>query len=295
MNKLNYKFINTLVLLAIITLILYISKNYLFVLNEVLTPIVLSFFISYSFYPIVKYLNKKISYNLSCFIVLSIVSLILILSFYFLYQNIKVEYLSLKDEINYYLNTLFKTNYSFHLIKNSYSFVTNIIFIIVLTIYFTFNMDRIRKFFSKYKIYKIIDKSLLDFYKSFYFIIFLEALIYLVLFYIIGHPKYLFISFLSILNFLLPFIGQIILVTFVILKTRLLGYKLFILTSILLMIIPIFNNYFLEVKIYKNNLNINFIEVFLSCFIFGFLFNLTGIVLSIPLYITLKNIYFSFH
>ncbi len=294
MNKLNYKLINILIIIIIITLIIYIFKNYIFILKDIFTPIVLSFFISYSFYPIIKILDKKISYNLSCLILIFIVFILLLLLFYYLFQSIRIEYISLKDELSNYLVLFKNKSYSFHLIKNSYSFISDLIFTTILSIYFLFNMEKIRSYLYRYNIFKIIDKSLFDYYKSFYLIIFLEFLIYFILFYIIGHPKYLFISFLSILNFILPFFGQFILIVFAILKTRYLSYKIIILTSILLIIIPIFNNYFLEVKIYKSNLNISFIEVFLSCFIFGFLFDITGLIISIPLYICLKNIYFSF-
>lgn len=306
MNKINYKLINILIMLLIIISSLYLINSYTSfdMIKKIINPIILSFFLSYSFYPIIKILNKKISYNISCTIFLSVFFIFLIILIYLLFNIIKKEYLNLVIDIDQffslisyinidlsYLKKLLLSYLDIDLITNSYSYLINTILILILIIYFTYNMENIRKLFKKNILLTNIDNSLISYYKGFYLVILIEGILYTLFYFLIGHPYFLLIGFLSIITSLIPVIGSIVLNIFALISAYFINDSIFIMTSIILLILPIINNYIIEPKIYKKKVNIPFISVILSCFIFGTIFGFIGIVLSIPLYIIIKNIY----
>lgn len=303
-NKINYKLFNILILLSIITLILYLFNSYstsFELFKRIVNPIILSFFLSYSFYPIIKIINKKISYNFSCLIFLISFSLLFFISFYFLFNTLKDEYtegissihkfLDILSSFNFDITSFKKYLFSFNLISNSYSYLSFIVLVIVLIIYFTFNMEKIRSYLLKYELIKKIDFDLFSYYKGFYIVILLESIEHLFLYFIIGHPYFLLLGMLSIITSLIPVLGVIILNLFALISAYFISDSLFIMTSIILLITPIINNYFIEPKIYNKTLNLSFISIILSFFIFGNIFDFIGVILSIPFYIIIKNIY----
>lgn len=306
-NKINYNLLNVLLVLLIIISIIVLITNTFFshLINSIFLPIVLSFLISYSFYPFIKILNKKFSYNISCILFLLSLITIVFISFYFLYYSLKDEYHLIIKDINkffysynitndnlfMYLKRYLTINNSFSIINYSYSLFIQFILIIILSVYFTFNMDRIRKKLIKNELFSLIDQDLFSYYKGFYIVILLEALEHLLIYYIIGHPYYLLIGALSIITSLIPFIGPIILNIFALISAYFISNSLFFITAVVLILLPIFNNYFIEPKIYNKTICISFLSLIISCFIFSLLFSVWGFILSIPLYIAIKNIY----
>lgn len=304
MNKLNYKLINILVIILIIISLLYLFNSYsnsLNVIRNIINPIILSFFLAFSFYPVIKVINKKFSYNISCFIFITLFLFFSFISFFFLYNVLKEEFYNAildiskfiegSSYINFDIKKYLLSTGSFNLLSNSYSYFIEIILIIVLIIYFIFNMENIRNFLLRYNIFIGIDNDLFSYYKGFYIVIIIESLEHLILYFIIGHPYFLLLGMLSIITSLIPIIGSIVLNIFALISAYFISDTLFIMTSIILIVLPLINNYLVEPKVYNKTLNISFISIILSCFIFGSLFGFIGLILSIPFYIIIKNIY----
>ena len=304
----NYKLLNILVILLIVFITLNILNFYSANINSiryVISPLILSFFISYSFYPIIRLVNKKISYNKACVLVLSFITSILSLIIFFLYSSIKKQILALNYDFISFINNISFLNYDFkshlisylsienglHFLGYSYSFLIILVLVIVLIVYFSINMKNIRNNILKNELLKKIDKDLFNYYKGLYIIVLIEFFEHLILYFIIGHPYFLIIAFLAGIASIIPFVGALFLNVFALVSAYFVGSKLFILTAIILLILPFFNNYFLEPKIYHRTLNMSFISVILSCFIFGSILGVMGIILAIPLYIIIKNIF----
>ena len=67
--------------------------------------------------------------------------------------------------------------------------------------------------------------------------------------------------------------------------------ELFIASAIAMIIIPILNNYFVEVKIYSNKVQLPVLGIILSMVIFSAIFDIYGVIFCIPMYIIFKNIF----
>lgn len=306
MNKLNYKIINILLIVLIIFFIsksIYIYKDIFSVLLDILIPILVSFFISYTLYPCVLFFTKKFSYNTSSFIILVIILLIFFLIFYLSIPIFYKEIIYFSNDISYFLskysifsnilafiNNFLSFENSILFINNSASFITKFLFIFILSIYFLFNMKNIKYYFSKYDLFNSIDKDLFSYYKGFYLVILIEIIEYLVIYLLIGHPYYLLIAFLSGITSIIPFLGAIFTNLLALITSITVSIPLFIMTSVVMILVPIFNTYFVEPKIYNKTLNVPFISIIISCFTFGTLFGFLGIILSIPLYLILRNL-----
>ena len=65
-------------------------------------------------------------------------------------------------------------------------------------------------------------------------------------------------------------------------------------TAIVMIFVPLLNNYFIEPRIYKKTLKVSLISIILSCFIFGSLFGLVGIIFAIPFFLIIKNLWLFF-
>lgn len=177
MKRVNYKYINILLLLGIIYLLFLMHRPLLSIfikLIKILSPIMISFALAYILYPIVRFLNKKkIPKLLSISIVIFFVLLIIFLTCYFalpvffnqlvnlfsnltkfftnLATNYNIDTKVINEYISTYLNNI--VNYVgeiigngtiFNLINKSISYVTNTIIIFILTIYLLCDMDKIR-------------------------------------------------------------------------------------------------------------------------------------------------------
>lgn len=310
LNKLNYKIINVLFIVLIIFFIsLSISfyENIIFIILDVIFPIFLSFFIGYSLYPFAFILSKKFSYNVSSFFVLFLVFLLFFILFYLIVSIFSNDLIYFFDEVLLFLSkfsisfdftSYFKRflslDFGISLFNSGASFITSFLFILILTIYFLFNMRNIKQYFSRFSLFCVIDNDLFNYYKGFYLVILIEILEYFVIYYLIGHPYYLFIAILSGVTSVIPFFGALF-TNFIALITSISGGSLlFILTSVFMIIVPIFNSYFVEPKVYNKTLKVPLIAIVVSCFLFGSLFGFWGTFFAIPLYLIIKNLFLFF-
>ena len=224
-NKINYKLVN-FTLITIIIFFIMITKdvwiNLYNILKQALSPVIIAFVLAYVFNSLIPLINFKGGHTLKKVIVLVIFFLILIsiiiLSFPLLIKNgiELINYLIplLKDiikieSINSYLVGILNkilsilTNNGITLIKSSLNTFSNIILIIILSIYFLFNMESIKKFILKivykkqtvYNILKNIDYKLTSYLKSIFIITLIEMIEYTLIYFFIGHPYYLLIGY----------------------------------------------------------------------------------------------------
>ena len=193
---------------------------------------------------------------------------------------------SFYKEIN--SNLLIKNGIS--IINNGTKIITRIIIVLVLFICFLFNMEKIINYLRKYKLFDMINNDLYNYYKGFYLVTAIEIVEYLIIYLIIGHPYYLFLSFLNGFSNLIPSFGAMLPNSIALVSSYNISKSLFFKTSIVMIVVPLINSYFIEPKIYNQTLKVSFVSIILSCFIFGTLFGITGIIFAIPMFLIIKNI-----
>lgn len=316
MNKLNYKLIN----IGILILILYflyktniIWINIFTTIKKIVLPFIISFLLSYILYPIVKYLKKKkINHFLSSLIVVIILFIIIFLILYYTVPIITKEIiefssniLSYKDKLinNEYLKTLILkiTNLisknSINIITKSASIMTKLVFIVILTIYFLFNIEKIKEIiisFIKnkkyYNLIKEIDIDLNKYIKSISIILIIEFIEYTILYLIIGHPNYLLLGLLAGLANIIPYFGSLFTNVIALITAYKISNKLFILTSLIALITPVIDNYLIDPKVIKYTTKISPIKTIIALTISNTIFGFIGMLLAIPLYIVIEKI-----
>ena len=293
-----------LILIMIFSIIIYfiysassLYINIFNILKQILIPILLSFFFAFSFYPIYKLLCKRINKYISLFIILISVLFILFILIYYSFPLIYDEFIVLIDYFNIKIVNYIYDYININFITKSINLFTSFIFILFLTFYFLFYFDKIILFiksFFKDKYHLLLSNiynDLNNYFKGFYLLMFIEIIEYLVIYYLIGHPLFLILAILSGLTSIIPYIGALFTNLIALITALSISKELFIASAIAMIIIPILNNYFVEVKIYSNKVQLPVLGIILSMIIFSTIFDIYGVIFCIPMYIIFKNIF----
>lgn len=312
-DTLNYKLLNTLLLLLII-LILYITRDlwiniYNIIINT-LKPIITSIMISYVFNLYLKKLNKFFNKITSILIFIgSIITTIIVII------NLIIKITSqLKDCINiiyYFIKTyLVKYNidildiYNYinkfeniNIINNIFKYITFIMIVISLSIYIFLGWDKIKqkiKFLSNrttLDYLKNINKEIEKYTSSFFILIIINIIEYTIIFLIIGHPNYLILGLLAGILSIIPMIGGIITNIIALITAFTLNYKLFIRTLIGILVLSILDGYIVSPLIYSKGNKIHPVLIIISIFIFTKLLGPLGTIIAVPMLIIIMSTY----
>lgn len=314
MNKegINYILINSTFFIFIIY---FLNKlNILSKLFDILILLILSIILSYIIYPIYKKLSNVLDKKISILIIYLSLILIIILFVYSIIPNmhfirniislfnnvilfinkLNIRY-SLNINIDFYIEkvTNYLINNSIFLLKNIIDYLSKIIFIIILSICILLNINYIKKIINKFKykdlIYNINNK-LKHYLIANLKIILIQFIEYTLLFLVIGHPNYLLLGILNSLNTFIPFIGAIITNIIAITTSSVINKKLLILTSIISVIMPQIDAYFITPKIYKNTNKIPQTLYISTMILLGSIFKIYGVIFSLPLLIIILEI-----
>lgn len=297
----------------LINITFFVFLFYLLNKLNIITPffniIILLFFsciLSYIIYPAYKFLSKKINNILS---IIFIYLITIFLLFYILYSCVNntnfikniielfenifkfINILNIKYNLNInidlYLERIisFIINNSMEIIKNIINYLSKFIFVVILSTCILINIDYIKVFISKLKckslIYNINDK-LKNYLIANIKIIIVQFIEYTFIFFIIGHPNYLMLGILNSVNNFIPYIGSFITNVLAITTASVVDVKLLLLTSIVSIILPNIDAYFITPKIHKNTNNLPETLCITSVIIFGLLFGIIGVVLAVP-------------
>lgn len=314
------KLINILIFVFII-LILYLLKiafsDFLSRLYKVILPISASFLVAYIIYPTYKRLNNHMPKILSIMIIylVIIVTVLVLISFLIpnkalisqitvlssniikFISNISVKYnldINVKDILLNKTNDLISHTVS--LITNAIGVVLNILFILVLSIYFLISMDNIKKYmkctFKKYiDVLKTINNELERYFHGVLIITFIQFVEYTIIYHAIGHPHYLLLGVLNAITSFMPMIGTLATGILALITASVISKKLFILTTIMIIILPNIDAYLVTPMIYKGSNKISAFVTILSVFVGGTLFGVVGMLLSIPFTIIMSIIF----
>lgn len=177
-NKINYKLLNILLIIASIVLIYLIKDLWIGVVLKIISitfPFIIAFAISYALYPLVMKLRnlglpKKIAITIICLLGISFIATIFILIIPMLYDqtllflsniSVFIADISNKYELNLGVLQTSITDISTNIIKNigsyisdgainvvntSINVVTNLIIVLFAAVYFLIDMEKIRNY-----------------------------------------------------------------------------------------------------------------------------------------------------
>lgn len=327
-NKLNYRLVNTLLLMAIIYIIVATSDYWsgiILKIFNILVPFLLAFVFAYILNPFVKKLEEKgIRRSLALVFVILVVFGLLIgllwITLPAIYDQLiafsktvtqvisdvsgrfDLDLGSYQIAITDTLNQLIKDLGSYistgtiDILGKSVNFLTNAIIVFIVGIYLLIDMDKIRTFIKKYlrphkKQYnyiKTIDHEMGNYLHGLAIFMIVQLFEYSILFKLVGHPSWLLLGVLACVTTVIPYFGGIITNIIAVITASVISTKLFIATLIITLIFPNIDGYVISPHIYGKTNNINPIFVIFVAGVCSSLFGIWGIMLGLPLYIIIR-------
>ncbi len=336
-DKLNFKLLNVLIFAALIYLALDTMSywgGFISTIFSIILPFLIAFGIAYSLYPIVKKLKMKgLSNRLSVtivsvsviFIIIGLIAITVPLVYDQLVllsktvgkvitdfsSKFEINLGDFQTTINAVLDDLIKSvgkyvsDGTFDFVGKSVGFVTNAIIILIVSIYFLADMEKIRnevkslltrnkKKRKTYNYVRVLDRELGQYLNGLAIFIGIQFVEYSLLFRIIGHPNWLLLGILASLTTVIPYFGGLITNIIAVILSSVVSTKLFIATLIVCFIFPNIDGYIISPKVYGKTNNIDPLWTIFAVIAGGALFGIIGIMISLPVYIAL-NCTFQFY
>ena len=331
-KKINYKLVNILLVVTIVCLIYLIRGLWLGILAKiiaVLLPFLVGFAVSYALYPYCKKLEgcgvpKWLAIGILYFILIGFLIILGITVVPLLYDqivlflsNISVVLTDISSKFEIDLGILQESisSVSTDILKNigssissgainilnaSIGVITNFIIVIAASIYFLFDMEKIREWIKtklkrrRKKIYeyiKTLDEAINHYFIGLFRTILIQFIEYTFVFFIIGHPNYLVLSILAAVTTIIPYFGGLLVNILAIIIAAVVSPRLLILTILVCIICPNIDGYIIGPRVYgKTNQLPALINIF-AVFAGGVLAGFWGIVVSLPIAITIITTY----
>ena len=331
-NKVNYKLVNILLIIVIVCLLYLIRGLWIGIIGKLFAvcfPFVVAFAVSYALYPYCKKIEgyglpKWLAMGIIYFILVGFIVLMGIIVFPLFYDqlllflsNITAVITDISSKFELDLGVLQKslTTVSGDILKNigtyisdgainaistSINVVTNLIIVVAASIYFLWDMDKIRKnlkeFLKKtrirlYKYFKRLDVEIGNYFNGLVKTILIQFVEYTLVFALIGHPNYLILGILAAVTTIIPYFGALLVNILAVIIASVVSTKLLILTVIVCLVCPNIDGYIIGPKVYgKTNQLPALVNIF-AVFAGGILGGFWGIVVSLPVAIILIATY----
>ncbi len=330
-NKINFKLLNLLMVTVILYLIMTTSNYWLGIIRKIISlvfPFVLSFTIAYAFSPLVRKLERKgVRKPLAVAVIVMFVILLFGGLIFFTLPLVYDQLVTLSTMINEVISDLMTLdinlgglettvinsinnmtgkvgNYisegAISFVTSSINFLTSFIVIFIVTIYFLFDMEKIRETIKT--IVKRRNKKIFDYLKSvdhelgrylegltiFMLIQFFE---YSLLFWLVGHPNWILLGILASVTTVIPYFGGWITNIIAVVLASVVSKPLFITTLLICFLFPNIDGYVISPKVYGKTNNINPLWTIFSVTAMGSLFGVFGILIALPTYIVINCTY----
>ena len=177
-------------------------------------------------------------------------------------------------------------------VNTSISVATNLIVIMIVSVYFLFDMDNIRnKIRKKLKSYKNrsfeyikrLDLEINNYFSGLLKNIVIQFFEYTIIFFLIGHPNWLIIGILAAVTTIIPYFGGLLTNVLALIIASVVSTKLFILTLIVCIICPNIDGYIIGPKVYGKTNKLHPLVNIFAVFAGGILGGVWGIVVSLPI------------
>lgn len=330
-DKMNFKLLNILMFVIIVYFGLITFDYWGWIITKTLAiilPFLIAFGIAYSFYPIVRKLKQKgLSNSLAVTIVsgtvIFIILALILITVPLVYDQLVLlsqsigevmNDLSSKFEVNLgdfqtTINTImdnivqsagkYVSDGTLNIVGRAVDFLSNSIIILILSIYFLADMEKIRKEVKKlltrnknrkkaYDYVRVLDKELGQYLNGLAIFIGIQFVEYTLLFKIIGHPNWLLLGILASLTTVIPYFGGLITNIVAVILASVVSTPLFIATLIICLVFPNIDGYIISPKVYGKTNNINAMWTIFAVVAGGTLFGIVGIMFSLPVYIAIN-------
>ena len=331
-NKINYKLINILIGLLIISLLYWISGLWLGIFEKIMAilfPFIIAFAIAYALNPFCKKLTncgfpRWLAVGTIYFLIIGftvLIGIIVVPMFYdqvvLFLSNISavITDISSKYELDLGIIQTSLSDISSDLLKDvgshisdgaitivntSISFLTNLIIILIVSVYLLFDMDKIRNYIKKklkkgkkriYNYVKTLDCEVNNYFSGLLKNIIIQFFEYTTIFFLIGHPNYLIFGILAAVTTIIPYFGGLIINILALLIASVVSTKLFIATLIVCLICPNIDGYIISPRVYGKTNQLHPLVNIFAVFAGGILGGFWGIVISLPIAIILLATY----
>ena len=333
-DKINYKLLNILILATIILIGINTFNVWGSIIGKlvaIIIPFIIAFAIAYAFYTLVKKLKKKgLSNSLAVTIVAGTVIFIMIglivITIPLVYDQLVLlsqsitevmSDLSSKFEINFgdfqtSLNSImnnvlesagrYLSDGTINLVGRAVDLLSSAVIILILSIYFLADMERIRAEVKRilgrsprrkraYEYVRVLDRELGQYLTGLAIFIAIQFVEYTLLFLIVGHPNWLLLGILAALTTVIPYFGGLITNIIAVILASVVSTPLFIATIAICLIFPNIDGYIISPKVYGKTNNINAMWTIFAVVAGGTLFGIPGIMVSLPVYIALNCTY----
>lgn len=331
-NKLNFKLVNV----ALVTIIIYFVYNtsgfWGVVLHKIFSsilPFLVAFALAYALYPFVRKLeNKGVRKSLAVALVASLILIlvagILIITLPIVYEQL-IEFskaiisfindvsskfdvdlgefqLALTDATNEIIKGLSKyvSDGTLIVVNKSIDILTKAIIIYIVSIYFLYDMERIRKSIKKFfkrrgqrsvEYVRIIDHEMSQYFTGLAILMIVQLFEYGILFKIANHPNWLLLAVLASITTVIPYFGGIFTNLVAVITASVAGPYTFIASIIICLVFSNVDGYIISPKIYGKTNNIKPLPVMFAVFAGGVVYGFIGIAVSLPLFIILNSTY----
>ena len=331
-NKLNYKLVNILLVVLIICLLYMIKGLWIGIFSKiiaVLLPFMIAFAVSYALYPyskkiegcgLPKWLAMGILYFIlfGFLIILGITVVPLLSSQIVVFlSNISAVITNISSKFEIDLGVLqesissiskdFLTNIgssislgAINILSASINVFTNFIIVIAASIYFLWDMEKIREWIKyklrrrKKKVYEyvqMLDIAINNYFTGFFRTMMVQFIEYTLVFRLIGHPNYLVLGVLAAITNIIPYFGGLLINILAVIIAAIVSKKLLIFTILVCIICPNIDGYIIGPKIYGKTNQLPALVNILAVFAGGVLAGFWGIILSLPIAIILITTY----
>ena len=292
---------------------------------SILTPFIISFAIAYALYPFLIKMQKKgipklLGIGILTVIILGGITAILYVLIPILYDqiislvNISID--TVRNLSNQYhidlsflqtkitdigsLTTQFGGDISkigLNIISTSISVLVMSVVCFIISLYFLSEMTKIRAWIKKmlnrhkdskrFKYVKELDHQITNYFEGLEIFMIIQFFEYTLAYLLIGHPYFLLMGILASVTTVIPYFGGIASNIIAVLTAALISPRLFILSIIVTIILPIIDGYILSPKVYAKSNDMHPLVIIFSVFAGGILGGVTGIIIALPLAIIL--------
>lgn len=328
-NNLNYKLVNILLIVLIICLLYWINGLWISIVDkiiDVLFPFILAFAVSYAIYPFSKKIEelgfpKWLAISLIYFIIIGFLVMIIVLFAPLLYDQIvlflsnisavitdisskfEVDLGILQSTISNVSTAILKdvgthiSDGAINVVSSSINIITSLIIVIIVSIYFLLDMDKIREYIKirlknrSYKYVARLDIEINNYFSGLFRNILIQSLEYTIVFGLIGHPNYLILGILAGITNIIPYFGALIVNITALIIASVVNTKLFILTLLVCIVCPNIDSYIISPKIYGQTNKLHPLINIFAVFAGGILGGIWGIIVSLPIAIIIMATY----
>lgn len=328
-DKVNVKLLNLLIIMVIACIVFMTSKYWGSIIKRIfgiILPFLVSFVFAYVLHPFVKKLeNKGVRRSIALTVVICVVFLIL---GGVLFATIPVIYDQLisftktisqvirdvttkfdlklggaEESIITSLNSIVKdfskyiSTGTIDILGKSVSFLTNFIIILVVSIYFLIDMDKIRSWIKRflkktntkrYAYVKQLDLEISNYFHGLAIFMLIQLVEYSLLFRLVGHPNWLLLGVLACITTIIPYFGGIFTNIIAVITAAAISPSKCIATLIITLIFPNIDGYIISPHIYGKTNNVNPVVVIMMGAVFSSFFGIVGMAIALPAYIIIR-------